>query len=63
MPTSLNTASNSLVNPTLDYVDITYYFDNPTGVCTYSSWDIVDGSGNIINWIIGTTLSGNSLTF
>ena len=63
MPTSLNTDSNSLVNPTSVVLDITNYFDNPTGVCTYTSCDIIDDSGNIINWITGTSLSVNSLTF
>jgi hypothetical protein len=63
MPTSLNTASNSLVNPALGSVEVTNYFDNPYGVCTYTSCEIIDGSENTINWITGASLTGNSCTF
>ena len=63
MPTNKNTASNSLVNPTSVVLDIANYFDNPAGACTYTSCDIIDGSGNPINWITGASLSGNSCTF
>ena len=49
MPTDKNTASNYLVNPTSVTLDITNYFDSPTGVCTYTSCDIVDVSDNLIS--------------
>ena len=42
MPSHLNTASNSLTNPTLVSLDITKYFDSPKAVCSYQSCDIVD---------------------
>ncbi len=46
MPTNKNTASNYLVNPTSVTLDITNYFDSPTGACTYTSCEIVDASDN-----------------
>ena len=55
--------SNSLANPTYVALDITNYFDTPTGVCSYQSCDIVDSSGNTISWITGASLSGNTCTF
>ena len=62
MPTNKNSASNGLVNPVSLVLDITNYFDNPAGVCTYTSCDILDGSGNSINWIT-KPLTGISCTF
>ena len=45
-PTQLNAASISLSDPTLITLDITNYFDSPSGVCTYTSCNLVDGASD-----------------
>ena len=40
-------------------LDIRYYFENPTGFCTYTQCSIVDDSDNHIPWLTDATLSGN----
>ena len=44
-------------------LDITNYFTNPTGVCTYTQCSICDINGNPISWLTGSTLSGNICSF
>ena len=44
-------------------LDILNYFDNPTGVCTYTQCSIVDINGNPITWLTGASLSGNICSF
>ena len=44
-------------------LDITNYFTNPTGVCTYTQCSISDINGNPISWLTGSTLSGNICSF
>ncbi len=44
-------------------LDITNYFDTPTGVCTYTQCSVVDSSGYSISWLTGGSLSGNICSF
>ena len=44
-------------------LDVTNYFTSATGDCTYTQCSIVDGSGNSISWLSGTTFSGNICSF
>ncbi len=44
-------------------LDITNYFDSPTGSCTYTQCSIVDDSGNALSWLTDATLSGNICSF
>ena len=44
-------------------LDIKNYFTDPTGVCTYTQCNIVDGSGNPISWLTGATISGDICSF
>ncbi len=44
-------------------LDITNYFDSPTGSCTYTQCSIVDDSGNALLWLTDATLSGNICSF
>ena len=48
-PTQLNAASSSLTDPTLITLDITNYFDSPTGVCAYTSCGFFDGPSDSAN--------------
>ena len=44
-------------------LDVTNYFTSATGDCAYTQCSIVDGSGNPIAWITGSSLSGNVCSF
>ena len=44
-------------------LDITNYFENPTGFCTYTQCSIVDYSGNLISWLVAGSLTGNICSF
>jgi hypothetical protein len=44
-------------------LDITNYFDSPTGVCTYTQCSIVDGSGNPISQLTAVFLDVKNCLF
>ena len=44
-------------------LDIRHYFENPTGVCTYTQCSIVDDSGNSISWLVAGSLIGDICSF
>jgi hypothetical protein len=44
-------------------LDISNYFTNPTGVCTYTQCSIVDINENAISWLTGANFSGNICSF
>ena len=44
-------------------LDMTNYFDYPTGSCTYTQCSIVDDLGNAIPWLTDASLSGNICSF
>ena len=54
---------NNLAIPTQVTLNISNYFDTPTGVCFYEFCDIVDIVGNPISWITGSSLSESSCSF
>ena len=44
-------------------LDLTNYFTNPSGVCTYTQCSIVDINDNPISWLTAVTLAGNICSF
>ena len=44
-------------------LDVTNYFTNPAGVCTYTQCSIVDFNSNPISWLTGANLLVNICTF
>ena len=44
-------------------LDILYYFEGTTGLCTYTQCSIVDDSDNPIPWLKDASLSGNICSF
>ena len=56
----MNSGTNNVNTMSLD---VTNYFTSATGDCAYTQCSIVDGSGNPIAWITGSSLSGNVCSF